>query len=80
MRNMAASFEEDVKTAVTATDEDPELQPQQATECHIAPKYQGTDEDKLHMRTLGRGQETRRMFTFVTLLGKYCSTTHIWDA
>ncbi|KAK6436559.1 hypothetical protein LTR95_007251 [Oleoguttula sp. CCFEE 5521] len=36
---------------------------------HIAPKYQGTEADKHHMGVLGRIQETRRMFTFISMLG-----------
>ncbi|KAK6437800.1 hypothetical protein LTR95_006002 [Oleoguttula sp. CCFEE 5521] len=36
---------------------------------HIAPKYQGTEADKRHMNVLGRYQETRRMFTFISMLG-----------
>lgn len=36
---------------------------------HVSPEYQGTNDDKLDMKVLGRAQETRRMFTAITMLG-----------
>lgn len=39
-----------------------------ATE-HLEPRYRGTEADKLDMRVLGRTQETRRIFTAISMLG-----------
>ena len=36
---------------------------------HIEPKYRGNESDKLDMKVLGRTQETRRMFTAISMLG-----------
>ncbi|KAK5674779.1 hypothetical protein LTS10_012515 [Elasticomyces elasticus] len=64
---MAKAFDQDIKLSDTAVAEDVELR--NVDTSHIAPKYQGTDGDKVHMTTLGRDQETRRMFTFISMLG-----------
>jgi len=64
---MEKSIDRDAKPFGTATAKDMELDDVNTT--HIAPKYQGTEEDKVHMKTLGRQQETQRVFTFVTMLG-----------
>ena len=64
---MEKSIDRDAKPFGTATAKDLELDDVNTT--HIAPKYQGTEEDKVHMKTLGRKQETQRVFTFVTMIG-----------
>jgi len=35
----------------------------------VAVKYRGTEADVLQMKVLGRTQEVRRIFTFVSMLG-----------
>ena len=42
---------------------------QDVEQSHVPPKYRGTEEDRLQMKVLGRVQETRRMFNFITMLG-----------
>ncbi|KAK5135780.1 hypothetical protein LTR08_004606 [Meristemomyces frigidus] len=74
---MAKSSNQDVKAFETRTAEDVELHDVDTS--HIAPKYQGTDEDKVHMRTLGRRQETRRMFTFISMLGFGSTLIVTWE-
>jgi hypothetical protein len=46
-----------------------DLDLQDVVKDHIEVKYQGTDEDKLDMKVLGRSQETRRMFSTISMLG-----------
>lgn len=36
---------------------------------HVEMRYRGTDADELDMKVLGRTQETRRIFTAVSMLG-----------
>jgi len=64
---MEKPVDQDEKPFGTATARDLELDDVHTS--HIAPKYQGTEEDKVHMKTLGRRQETQRMFSFITILG-----------
>jgi len=42
---------------------------QERRKSFVPSKYQGTVADQAHMRTMGRLQESRRNFTFVTMLG-----------
>ena len=64
---MADLYEPDVKSghAVGATD----ITLEDVVKEHVEPKYRGTDQDKLDMKVLGRSQETRRMFTAISMLG-----------
>lgn len=66
-RTMADLYEPDVKSghAVGATD----ITLEDVVKEHVEPKYRGTDQDKLDMKVLGRSQETRRMFTAISMLG-----------
>lgn len=36
---------------------------------HVEHKYRGTEQDRLDMKVLGRAQETRRLFTAISMLG-----------
>ncbi|KAK5725060.1 hypothetical protein LTR17_013259 [Elasticomyces elasticus] len=74
---MAKAFDQDVKLSDTAVAEDVELR--NVDTSHIAPKYQGTEGDKVHMKTLGRDQETRRMFTFISMLGFGSTLIVTWE-
>ncbi|KAK4890579.1 hypothetical protein LTR27_010741 [Elasticomyces elasticus] len=74
---MAKAFDQDVKPSDTAVAED--VEPRDAETSHIAPKYRGTEGDKIHMRTLGRDQETRRMFTFISMLGFGSTLIVTWE-
>nr|OQO26121.1 hypothetical protein B0A51_04515 [Rachicladosporium sp. CCFEE 5018] len=46
---------------------------------HIAQEYQGTDADKRHMNILGRSQETRRMFTIISMPGFGSTLIVTWE-
>lgn len=45
----------------------------------ITAKYLGTEGDRLQMKILGRTQETRRVFTFVTILGFGSTLIVTWE-
>jgi hypothetical protein len=45
----------------------------------ISAKYLGTEGDKAQMRMLGRTQETRRVFTFITILGFGSTLIVTWE-
>ena len=47
---------------------------------HVPERWQGTEEDKHQMKVLGRTQETRRMFTFVSMLGFGSTLMVTWEA
>jgi len=57
--------------------EDVELQ--HGAKSHVEEKYMGTDGDKLQMKVLGRTQETRRIFTFVSMLGFGSTLMVTWE-
>ncbi|KAK1079253.1 hypothetical protein LTR33_006541 [Friedmanniomyces endolithicus] len=57
--------------------EDHELQ--DGPKSHVEEKYMGTDGDKLQMKVLGRTQETRRIFTFVSMLGFGSTLMVTWE-
>ncbi|KAK3723780.1 hypothetical protein LTR37_001661 [Vermiconidia calcicola] len=71
---MAEYNDAKVITAQTAEDLDGVL------EYHVEGKYEGTDQDKLDMKVLGRSQETRRMFTWITMLGFGSTLIVTWEA
>jgi hypothetical protein len=45
----------------------------------VSGKYLGTEGDKAQMRMLGRTQETRRVFTFITILGFGSTLIVTWE-
>lgn len=63
---MAAIYEPDTKvnSAVEARD----LSFHDVSGEHVEPKFRGTEEDRLDMKVLGRTQETRRIFTTISML------------
>ena len=67
----------DKAVSVIATQHDVELQ--DSSQSHVPAKYQGTEADKVQMRTMGRLQETRRNFTFVTILGFGSTLICTWE-
>ncbi|OCK76744.1 putative GABA permease [Lepidopterella palustris CBS 459.81] len=46
---------------------------------HVAKKWQGTVQDRQDMTTLGRVQELRRNFRFISLLGFGCTLISTWE-
>ena len=66
----------DAKVITTQTAEDLDG----VLEYHVEGKYEGTDQDKLDMKVLGRSQETRRMFTWITMLGFGSTLIVTWEA
>lgn len=52
---------------------------QDGTKSFVSAKYLGTEGDKAHMRILGRTQETRRVFTFITILGFGSTLIVTWE-
>ncbi|KAK0925344.1 hypothetical protein LTR57_004995 [Friedmanniomyces endolithicus] len=74
---MEKSIDRDGKSYGTTTAKDLELD--DVNTSRIAPKYQGTEEDKVHMKTLGRKQETQRVFTFVTMIGFGSTLIVTWE-
>ena len=45
----------------------------------VPARWHGTEEDKLQMKVLGRVQETRRMFTFISMLGFGSTLMVTWE-
>ncbi|TKA63262.1 hypothetical protein B0A55_09621 [Friedmanniomyces simplex] len=70
-----AGFEHSKEPAVVG--EDHELQ--DGAKSHVEAKYMGTDGDKMQMKVLGRVQETRRIFTFVSMLGFGSTLMVTWE-
>lgn len=52
---------------------------QDGAKSHVYDRYQGTEGDKAQVRRLGRTQETRRVFTFVTILGFGSTLIVTWE-
>lgn len=52
---------------------------QDGVKSYVAAKYLGTEGDKAQMRMLGRTQETRRVFTFITILGFGSTLIVTWE-
>jgi hypothetical protein len=52
---------------------------QDGAKSRVAAKYLGTEGDKAQMRMLGRTQETRRVFTFITILGFGSTLIVTWE-
>jgi len=63
--------------SLVTTQNDVELQ--DMLESHVQHKYQGTEADKAQMRVMGRLQETRRNFTFITTLGFGSTLICTWE-
>jgi len=71
---MAAVLDNNTKASVHYAAEDVELSDGAASgsdvvDASVPSKYRGTEEDQMQMKIMGRTQETRRMFTAVTMLG-----------
>ena len=54
-------------------------QPQDGAKSWVSARYLGTEGDKTQMRMLGRTQETRRVFTFITILGFGSTLIVTWE-
>ncbi|KAK4561148.1 hypothetical protein LTR86_005103 [Recurvomyces mirabilis] len=67
----------DMKSPISLTAEDKEMNMAAA---HVPERWRGTEEDRLQMKVLGRVQETRRMFTFVSMLGFGSTLMVTWEA
>ena len=52
---------------------------QDGAKSRVSAKYLGTEGDKAQMRILGRTQETRRVFTFITILGFGSTLIVTWE-
>jgi hypothetical protein len=52
---------------------------QDGAKSRVSAKYLGTEGDKAQMRMLGRTQETRRVFTFITILGFGSTLIVTWE-
>lgn len=64
---MAEFNQPDVKSGTVVGSNDLSLE--DVIKDHVEVKYRGTEQDKLDMKVLGRTQETRRMFTAISMLG-----------
>lgn len=62
-----------------ATAEEQHYDAQDGATPFVAAKYLGTEGDKVQMKMLGRTQETRRVFTFVTILGFGSTLIVTWE-
>lgn len=65
--NMSALHDPNIKSEPVVGANDISLQ--DVIKQHVEPKFRGTEQDKLDMKILGRSQETRRMFTAISMLG-----------
>lgn len=74
---MVGSMDKGTHVTAAYTGEDVELQDGART--YVSPKYRGNDEDKLQMKVLGRVQETRRNFTFISMLGFGSTLMVTWE-
>jgi choline transport protein len=54
-------------------------EPQDGAKSCVSVKYLGTKGDKSQMRMLGRTQKTRRVFTFITILGFGSTLIVTWE-
>jgi hypothetical protein len=62
-----------------ATTEEQGYDFQDGATSRVLAKYLGTEGDKAQMRMLGRTQETRRVFTFITILGFGSTMIVTWE-
>ncbi|KAK5107184.1 hypothetical protein LTR62_001656 [Meristemomyces frigidus] len=74
---MAEQRNQVVKPLETASAEDMQLDDMEPP--HVSGKLQGTSEDIMHMNTLGREQETIRMFTRKSMVGFGSSLIVTWE-
>lgn len=72
---MAMAYTQDVKPSAVVTAEDLDAN----VEKHVEIQFRGTDEDKLDMKVLGRTQETRRIFNWITMLGFGSTLMVTWE-
>ena len=52
---------------------------QEHPKSHVPAKYHGTEGDRLQMKVLGRTQETKRVFTFLSILGFGSTLMVTWE-
>lgn len=69
----------DVNNKGRATADEQGYDFQDGAKSHVSAKYLGTEGDKAQMRMLGRTQETRRVFTFITILGFGSTLIVTWE-
>ena len=69
----------DADTKGPAIAEDQSYEAQDGAKSRVSAKYLGTEGDKAQMRILGRTQETRRVFTFITILGFGSTLIVTWE-
>jgi hypothetical protein len=72
-----AATDADYKSRATSGEEAYPMQ--DGAKSHVSAKYLGTEGDKAQMRRLGRTQETRRVFTFITILGFGSTLIVTWE-
>ena len=64
---MAELHDPDIKSEPVVGENDMTLE--DVIKDHVEHKYRGTEQDRLDMKVLGRSQETRRLFTAISMLG-----------
>jgi len=74
---MMAAIHADTKGPAIAEEQNYDVQ--DGAKSRVAAKYLGTEGDKAQMRMLGRTQETRRVFTFITILGFGSTLIVTWE-
>jgi hypothetical protein len=72
-----AAVNGDAKGHATASEQGNDLQ--DGAKPRVSARYLGTEGDKAQMRMLGRIQETRRVFTFITILGFGSALIVTWE-
>jgi hypothetical protein len=72
-----AAVNADAKGQATAEEQGYDFQ--DGATSRVSAKYLGTEGDKAQMRMLGRTQETRRVFTFITILGFGSTLIVTWE-
>ena len=66
-------------TKAPAIAEEQGYEAQDSAKSRVSAKYLGTEGDRAQMRILGRTQETRRVFTFITILGFGSTLIVTWE-
>jgi len=69
----------DADTKAPAIAEEQGYEAQDGAKSRVSAKYLGTEGDRAQMRILGRTQETRRVFTFITILGFGSTLIVTWE-
>jgi len=71
-------YDQDVKSPAKSAATD-EFEVQDGVQAHVPAKWRGTEEDRLQMKVMGRLQETRRNFTFISMLGFGSTLMVTWE-